>query len=167
MLQYHFGGETRLTVGQACLCWDRVISAGVWSERVPNPLVVWIKIWRFSGQALSQISKLDDVLRLDCGQGHGVLVQLLQVERGLGEPSEPEIYILQEVHQEPEAVLVPHRIREELTRAVLCCGDRELRCQSAAGVAEVAGACWSPMTNHRTALFTALFTAQKCRFAPM
>jgi len=62
----------------------------------------------------SQISKLDDVLRLDCGQ-----VQLLQVERGLGEPGEAAIYILQEVHQEPEAVLVPHRIREELTRAVL------------------------------------------------
>ena len=40
-----------------------------------------------SEQAPSEVSKLDDVLRLDGGQGHVALVQLLQVERGLGEPA--------------------------------------------------------------------------------
>ena len=54
--------------------------------KLANPLVLRIEIWRFSEQVPSQVSKLDAVLRLDGGQGHVALVQLLQVERGLLEP---------------------------------------------------------------------------------
>src|SRR5512146_1030568 len=86
--------ETYMDVGQACLCWERGLSAAMRSERVPNPLVLWIRIcstWQ-AGRPRFQ------------GRSPG-LCPGARTEAPLAAPPKPA------------AVVLSYRVREELTRA--------------------------------------------------
>jgi hypothetical protein len=134
----------------------------VWSERVPNPLVLWIKIWRFSGAlhdglAASVLARrIEDNLRevarhrpsrtsletclyaalpVRLEQGQAGRPRFQARSRGLCSGSRNPPHVAPR-HSAAEHVPVPHRVRSQLTRAVQRGRYGELACRSPVSVAQ-------------------------------